>query len=117
MHPGPAKRGGAGSLEDYGARVAASSGGGAASTSRCHACRVVLVSAYSKRARLCVECMRSEELEALGLKPHLMGDAMIDSLLSFAIKYKGRVDMQHLLPAVNWKEAGSATARVLKTKK
>ena len=66
MHPGPAKRGGAGSLEDYGARVAASSGGGAASTSRCHACRVVLVSAYSKRARLCVECMRSEELEVEG---------------------------------------------------
>ena len=60
---------------------------------------------------------KHSKLEALGLKPHLMGDAMIDSLLSFAIKYKGRVDMQHLLPAVNWKEAGSATARVLKTKK
>ena len=37
--------------------------------------------------------------------------------LRFAIQYKGRVDMKQILPAVAWKDAGSATAKVLKSKK
>lgn len=38
------------------------------------------------------------------------------SPLSFAIKYKGRVDMKQILPAVAWKDAGSATGKTLKAK-
>ena len=42
---------------------------------------------------------------------------MMDSLLKYAVQYKDRVDMKQILPAVAWKEAGSATAKVLKSKK
>jgi UDP-sulfoquinovose synthase len=87
---------------------------------------------------------KHSKLEALGLKPHLLGDNIIDSLLKyaqflslpclkraalrfrlrltriplaacrFAIEYKGRVDMKQILPAVAWKDAGSPTGKVLK---
>ncbi len=60
---------------------------------------------------------KHSKLEALGLVPHLLGDALLDSLLNFAVQYKGRVDMKQILPAVAWKDAGSATAKVLKAKK
>jgi UDP-sulfoquinovose synthase len=56
---------------------------------------------------------KHSKLEALGLQPHLLGDAMMDSLLKYAVQYKGRVDMKQILPAVAWKDAGSATAKVL----
>ena len=35
---------------------------------------------------------------------------------SFAIKYKDRVNMKEILPAVAWKDAGSATGKTLKSK-
>ena len=88
---------------------------------------------------------KHSKLEALGLKPHLLGDALLDSLLKcvrvllrgaralracpaltqhssarssrYAVQYKDRVDMKQILPAVAWKDAGSATAKVLKGKK
>ena len=41
---------------------------------------------------------------------------MLPARRSFAIKYKDRVDMKQILPAVAWKDAGSATAKVLKSK-
>ena len=41
---------------------------------------------------------------------------MMDSLLKYAVQYKDRVDMKQILPAVAWKDAGSATAKVLKKK-
>ena len=56
---------------------------------------------------------KHSKLEALGLKPHLLSDALLDSLMNFAVQYKGRVDMKQILPAVNWKDAGSATGKVL----
>lgn len=51
---------------------------------------------------------KHSKLEALGLQPHLLSDALLDSLFNFAIQYKDRVDMKQIKPAVNWKEAGSA---------
>lgn len=46
------------------------------------------------------------KLVELGLKPHLLSDALLDSLLNFAIKYSDRVDMAQIMPAVSWKKAG-----------
>lgn len=46
------------------------------------------------------------KLAELGLKPHLLSDALLDSLLNFAIMYKNRVDMAQIMPAVSWKKAG-----------
>ncbi|MCO5594580.1 hypothetical protein L7F22_048613 [Adiantum nelumboides] len=46
------------------------------------------------------------KLVELGLKPHLLSDALLDSLLNFAVRYKDRVDMAQIMPAVSWKKAG-----------
>lgn len=56
------------------------------------------------------------KLEELGLEPHLLGDSMIDSLLEFAIRYKDRVRMELIKPAVDWRKtpvtSGTAKAAV-----
>ena len=38
----------------------------------------------------------------LGLEPHKLSDSLLDSLLNFAVKYKGRVDKGQILPKVSW---------------
>ncbi|GMH45865.1 hypothetical protein BSKO_13828 [Bryopsis sp. KO-2023] len=52
-------------------------------------------------------------LKELGLEPHLLGDSMLDSLLSFAIEYKDRVRKELIKPAVDWRKTsvGSATTK------
>jgi UDP-sulfoquinovose synthase len=61
---------------------------------------------------------KCSQLRDLGLQPHLMADSMIDSLLSFAIQNKDRVQMDLIEPAVSWKESGTrdATMRAASTK-
>lgn len=49
---------------------------------------------------------KHSKLQDLGLKPHLMEDSMMDSLLNFAIEYKDRVRMELIQPAVNWRQKG-----------
>ena len=45
---------------------------------------------------------KNTNLLDLGLKPHYLSDSLLDSLLNFAIKYKERVDRDHILPKVSW---------------
>ncbi|MCH2050179.1 MAG: NAD-dependent epimerase/dehydratase family protein [Trichodesmium sp. ALOHA_ZT_67] len=45
---------------------------------------------------------KNTNLLELGLKPHYLSDSLLDSLLNFAIKYKTRVDKNHILPKVSW---------------
>ncbi|NEQ36745.1 MAG: NAD-dependent epimerase/dehydratase family protein [Okeania sp. SIO3I5] len=45
---------------------------------------------------------KNTNLLDLGLKPHYLSDSLLDSLLNFAIKYKERVDKDHILPKVSW---------------
>ena len=40
----------------------------------------------------------------LGLKPHLLSDSLLDSLMYIAIKYRDRADASLMLPQVNWRE-------------
>lgn len=42
-------------------------------------------------------------LQDLGLKPHNLSDSLLSSLLSFAIRYKDRVDRDQILPKVTWR--------------
>jgi|UniRef100_A0A7V5CUP0 UDP-sulfoquinovose synthase len=42
-------------------------------------------------------------LQDLGLKPHKLSDSLLSSLLSFAIRYKDRVDRGQILPKVTWR--------------
>jgi UDP-sulfoquinovose synthase len=46
---------------------------------------------------------KNTNLLDLGLEPHLLSDSLLDSLLNFATKYKGRVDHEQILPKVLWK--------------
>ena len=38
----------------------------------------------------------------------MLGENIVDSLLNFAIKYKDRVDLDLIKPAVDWRKAGAA---------
>jgi UDP-sulfoquinovose synthase len=46
---------------------------------------------------------KNTSLLDLGLQPHYLSDSLLDSLLNFATKYKGRVDLNEILPKVKWK--------------
>ncbi|MGB3512802.1 MAG: NAD-dependent epimerase/dehydratase family protein [Microcoleaceae cyanobacterium] len=46
---------------------------------------------------------KNTNLLDLGLQPHKLSDSLLDSLLNFAIKYKERVDKNHILPKVSWR--------------
>src|SRR5271166_5503291 len=47
---------------------------------------------------------KHSKLIDLGLKPHLLSDSLIDSLMNIAIKYRDRADASLMLPQVNWRE-------------
>lgn len=46
---------------------------------------------------------KNTNLLSLGLQPHYLSDALLDSLLNFATKYKQRVDEKQILPKVSWR--------------
>ncbi|AFY73879.1 nucleoside-diphosphate-sugar epimerase [Synechococcus sp. PCC 7502] len=46
---------------------------------------------------------KNTNLLDLGLKPHFLSDALLDSLLNFAIKYSDRIDREQILPKVSWR--------------
>jgi UDP-sulfoquinovose synthase len=48
---------------------------------------------------------KHSKLEDLGLKPHLLSDSLLDSLLNVAIKYKDRANLSKIMPTVNWRTA------------
>ncbi|MFB2917845.1 MULTISPECIES: NAD-dependent epimerase/dehydratase family protein [Aerosakkonema] len=47
---------------------------------------------------------KNTSLLSLGLQPHYLSDALLDSLLNFAVKYQHRVDQNQILPKVNWRK-------------
>jgi UDP-sulfoquinovose synthase len=49
----------------------------------------------------------------LGLEPHYLGDSLLDSLLNIAVEYRERVDVDHIMPRVDWR-TGRAKERVMK---
>ncbi len=46
---------------------------------------------------------KHSKLIDLGLQPHFLSDALLDSLLKIAVKYKDRVDPSLIMPRVNWR--------------
>jgi len=48
---------------------------------------------------------KHSKLVALGLRPHLLSDSLLDSLLNIAIRYRDRIDSTMFLPRVNWRQA------------
>jgi UDP-sulfoquinovose synthase len=48
---------------------------------------------------------RHSKLVELGLKPHLLSESLLDSLLNIAMRYSERIDQSLFLPRVNWRNA------------
>jgi UDP-sulfoquinovose synthase len=46
---------------------------------------------------------RHSRLADLGLKPHLLSDSLVDSLISIALRYRDRIDPSLFEPQVNWR--------------
>jgi UDP-sulfoquinovose synthase len=46
---------------------------------------------------------RHSRLADLGLKPHLLSDSLVDSLISIALRYRDRIDPALFAPQVNWR--------------
>jgi UDP-sulfoquinovose synthase len=44
----------------------------------------------------------------LGLKPHLLSESLIDSLINIAIQFKDRVDRSVIEPRVNWRKTANS---------
>jgi len=59
---------------------------------------------------------KHSKLIDLGLKPHMLSDSLLDSLMDIAIEYRDRIDASVFLPKVNWRNptndrrAGEAAA-------
>jgi UDP-sulfoquinovose synthase len=49
----------------------------------------------------------------LGLEPHYLGESLLDSLLNIAVEYRERVDIDHIMPHIDWRK-GRAKQRVMK---
>jgi UDP-sulfoquinovose synthase len=45
------------------------------------------------------------KLIELGLKPHMLSDSLLDSLMNIALRYRDRIDTTKMMPQVNWREA------------
>ena len=50
---------------------------------------------------------RHSRLVELGLKPHLLSESLLDSLLNIAIRYQGHIDRSLFMPQVNWRNANN----------
>lgn len=53
---------------------------------------------------------KNTSLISLGLEPHLMSDNLVDTLLSYAVKYKDRANMATINPTVNWRATDNEAA-------
>jgi len=45
------------------------------------------------------------KLTQLGLKPHLLSESLLDSLMNIALEHRNRVDSSLLMPRVNWRSS------------
>jgi UDP-sulfoquinovose synthase len=45
------------------------------------------------------------KLSELGLKPHLLSESLLDSLVNIALQYRDRVDASLLMPRVDWRSS------------
>ncbi len=57
---------------------------------------------------------KHSKLIELGLKPHLICDSLLDSLMNIAIRYADRIDRDALQPNVNWRKTRNELSRAVK---
>jgi UDP-sulfoquinovose synthase len=54
---------------------------------------------------------RHSRLIDLGLRPHLLSDSLLDSLMNIAMKYQDRVDVSLFQPQVKWRNSRNQRTR------
>jgi UDP-sulfoquinovose synthase len=54
---------------------------------------------------------KHSKLIDLGLKPHLLSDSLLDSLMNIAVKYRNRIDSSLMLPQVDWRQPSNDRRR------
>jgi UDP-sulfoquinovose synthase len=54
---------------------------------------------------------KHSKLVDLGLRPHLLSESLLDSLMNIAMKYQDRVDRSLFLPQVNWRNSRNQRTR------
>lgn len=47
---------------------------------------------------------KHSKLIELGLQPHLLSEALLDSLINVAMKYRDRIDTAVMMPHINWRQ-------------
>ena len=55
---------------------------------------------------------KHSKLVDLGLRPHLLSNSLLDSLVNIAVEYRDRVDQSLFLPQVNWRNSAQRPAMV-----
>ncbi len=50
---------------------------------------------------------KHSKLVELGLKPHVLSESLLDSLMNIALRYRDRIDTSVMMPRVNWRLASS----------
>jgi len=55
---------------------------------------------------------KHSKLSELGLKPHMLSDSLVNSLINIAIRYRDRIDPAMFTPQVNWR-TGSNERRMV----
>jgi UDP-sulfoquinovose synthase len=48
---------------------------------------------------------KHSKLSDLGLKPHLLSESLVDSLINIAMRYQERIDLSLFAPRVNWRKS------------
>lgn len=54
---------------------------------------------------------KHSKLVDLGLKPHLLSNSLVDSLINIAVQYRDRIDSSVFLPTVNWRTQNASVRR------
>jgi UDP-sulfoquinovose synthase len=54
---------------------------------------------------------KHSKLIDLGLRPHLLSESLLDSLVNIAVKYRGRIDRSLFLPRVDWRRPNNDRRR------
>ncbi|MBV8552468.1 MAG: NAD-dependent epimerase/dehydratase family protein [Acidobacteriaceae bacterium] len=54
---------------------------------------------------------KHSKLIDLGLKPHLLSESLLDSLVNIAVRYSDRIDAANFRPQVNWRNARNERRR------
>jgi UDP-sulfoquinovose synthase len=58
---------------------------------------------------------KHSKLIDLGLKPHMLSESLLDSLMNIALRYKDQIDPALFIPQVDWRRSANERRSPLNT--